>query len=72
VEVVVSVVDLLHDVAKDEYRERRKLQQEYQDAAAASRECRIQVDTWERRELNAKRRLRTIADEFKRRGWLLP
>jgi hypothetical protein len=68
----VSVIDLLRDVGLDEYQERRKLLLEYYRACEASTQARIQIDTWERRERQAKAERRKVVEEFEARGWMLP
>jgi hypothetical protein len=60
------------ELQDDEYHVRNKLQLEYHRAAAAIKESRIQVDTWERRERDAKADLRKVVDQFRARGWMIP
>jgi hypothetical protein len=55
-----------------DFRERKRMTREYMDAATAVQQCRIQIDTWERRERDARTRLRKLADEFEFKGWMLP
>lgn len=65
----MSAADLL---AVDEYHERRKAALDYHEAAAAVAACRIEVDTWERRERDARARLRKAVELHEIKGWMLP
>lgn len=71
----MSVQDLINDLADDiaeDFRERRKLMLEYSRAAECAKQCRIQIDTWERREREAKADIRKVREAFEARGWQLP
>jgi hypothetical protein len=68
----MTAFDLLHDMALDEYHEHRRLLLEYHRACQAATQCRIEIDTWERRERQAIAERRRVVEEFKNRGWSLP
>jgi hypothetical protein len=79
----MSAIDLFRDMATDlareqaaaispEYRDYRAACRTYQEAALAVQTMANEAAKWKQREVNARKRLAEVVQEFKYRNWMLP